>query len=134
MVRPTVLKNISHPYSDGLPQPAQIRCYSFEEIFAEKLRAMSQRGRPRDLYDIALLFKHKDNNRLNSQQIKTILEKKCAIKNIPIPTLESIQNATTKPELISEWENMLGYQVHELQQFEYFWAELPHLFKWLESG
>ena len=40
VVRPTVLQNINHHYPDGLPLPAQVRCYGFEEVFAEKLRAM----------------------------------------------------------------------------------------------
>ena len=39
-----------------LPAPAAVMCYSLEELFAEKLRAMGERGRPRDLYDIVNLF------------------------------------------------------------------------------
>lgn len=41
-----------HPYSDRPDQGIQIRCYSFEEVFAEKIRALSERERPRDLYDV----------------------------------------------------------------------------------
>jgi predicted nucleotidyltransferase component of viral defense system len=33
----TVLRNISHTYSDVFPNKSQIRCYSFEEIFAEMM-------------------------------------------------------------------------------------------------
>jgi hypothetical protein len=40
VVRPPVLRQLSHPFPDGLPAPASVRCYSFEEVFAEKLRAM----------------------------------------------------------------------------------------------
>ena len=32
--------------------PASVLCYSFEEVFEEKIRAMGDRSRPRDLYDI----------------------------------------------------------------------------------
>lgn len=52
VVRPPVLKRIAHPYPDSFPPDGTIRCYSFDELFAEKIRAMAQRGRPRDLYDI----------------------------------------------------------------------------------
>jgi hypothetical protein len=52
VVRPPVLRPIAHPYPDALPGSGTVRCYSFEEVFAEKLRAMGQRGRPRDLYDM----------------------------------------------------------------------------------
>ncbi len=131
IITPTVLQSISHLYSDRLPQPAQIRCYSFEEVFAEKLRAMGQRGRPRDLYDIVQLFKRRERHQLNHKFVRSILEKKCISKNIPVPSLESIQNSATKSELISEWKNMLGYQMPELDQFENFWNELPNVFGWL---
>ncbi len=40
VVRPPVMRPISHDYPDVLPAPAQVRCYGFEEVFAEKLRAM----------------------------------------------------------------------------------------------
>ena len=129
---PTILRDISHPYSDSLPAPAQVRCYALEEVFAEKLRAMAERGRPRDLYDINLLFKHRDF-RDKPKLIKSLLIKKCELKGISVPTFKSILNASTKGELISEWENMLGHQLQALPPFEQFWNELPKIFDWLEG-
>lgn len=104
----------------------------FEEIFAEKLRAMSERGRPRDLYDIVLLFRHRDLQ-AKPKIIKSVLEKKCESKGVSVPTLESIQNSSNKDELISEWENMLGHQLPALPPFEQFWEELPNIFNWLNQ-
>ncbi len=132
MARPTVLCDILHPYSDSLPVPAQVRCYAFEEVFAEKLRAMGERGRPRDLYDIVILFRRRD---LQSEPnlIKAVLKKKCELKGVSVPTLDSIQSASTKGELISEWENMLGHQLQALPSFEQFWDEIPNIFNWLEG-
>lgn len=132
IARPTIMRDISHPYSDSLPAPAQVRCYAFEEIFAEKLRAMGERGRPRDLYDIVLLFRHRDFQD-KPKLIKSVLEKKCELKGVSMPALESIQNASTKGELISEWGNMLGHQLQALPPFEQFWNELPNIFNWLEG-
>lgn len=57
IIQPTVLCEIFHSYSDELPKPATVRCYAFEEVFAEKLRAMGERGRPRDLYDIVFFVR-----------------------------------------------------------------------------
>jgi len=131
IARPTILRDISHPYSDSLPAPPQVRCYAFEEIFAEKLRAMGERGRPRDLYDIVLLFRRRDFQD-EPKLIKSVLEKKCELKGVSMPTLESIRNASTKGELISEWESMLGHQLQALSPFEQFWDELPNIFKWLD--
>ena len=132
IARPTVLRNISHPYTDALPEPAQVRCYAFEEVFAEKLRAMGERGRPRDLYDIVLLFRRRDLQ-MHPDLIKSVLEQKCVSKGVSIPTLDSIQNATTKDELIAEWENMLAHQLQVLPQFDQFWNELPMVFDWLNG-
>jgi len=132
IVRPTVLRKIFHSYSDELPKPATVRCYAFEEVFAEKLRAMGERGRPRDLYDIVFLFKHKKLN-IHPELIRTTLTKKCETKGIQIPTLKTVQNAPTKIELISEWKSMLGHQLQVLPSFEQLWEELPNLFNWLNS-
>lgn len=132
IARPTVLREISHPYSDTLPKPAQVRCYAFEEIFAEKLRAMGERGRPRDLYDIVLLFRLRDFQ-TKPQLIKNVLASKCVSKGVSVPTLELIQNDTIKRELVSEWGNMLGHQLQALPPFEDFWNELSSIFSWLNE-
>jgi predicted nucleotidyltransferase component of viral defense system len=130
IARPTVFRDIAHGYSDGLPGQAQVRCYAFEEVFAEKIRAMGERGRPRDLYDIVLLYRRRD---IQSQPkvIYEVLQEKCKSKGLTCPTLDSIQNAESKQELISEWENMLGHQLQTLPPFEQFWEELPNIFTWL---
>jgi len=132
IVRPPVLRVISHSYPDELPQPAQVKCYSFEEVFAEKIRAMGERSRPRDLYDIINLFRHKE---LQSQPelIKSVLIEKCKSKNILPITLSIIENSPYIDELSSEWDNMLGHQLQTLPPFEQYLKELPNLFNWLEK-
>lgn len=132
IVRPSVLRGVMHPYSDDLPKTAQVRCYSFDEIFAEKIRAMGQRGRPRDLYDIIKLFWREDLQ-AEPQHIKKVLQEKCAHKNIPVPTFESIENSPHKDELISEWKNMLAHQLQVLPPFERYWEELPKMFAWIDG-
>jgi predicted nucleotidyltransferase component of viral defense system len=83
VIRPPVLRDIAHPYPDG-PLPGRARCYSFEEVFAEKIRAMAQRARPRDLYDIINLFRRNDL-RLYPEVIHQALAEKCAAKSIAVP-------------------------------------------------
>ena len=36
IIRPTVLRGVIHSYSDELPKTAKVRCYAFDEIFAEE--------------------------------------------------------------------------------------------------
>ncbi len=128
----SLFQKINHPYSDILPSPYHVKCYSFEEVFAEKIRAMGERSRPRDLYDIINLFRRKFQHE-KSENIKDLLATKCQTKNTAIPTFESITNHPVRAELISEWENMLGHQLPKLPPFNSFWDELPKLFDWLEG-
>lgn len=132
LARPPVLRPIAHAYPDELPPPAQVRCYSFEELFAEKIRAMGERSRPRDLYDIVNLFRREDL-RLEQGLIRSTLDAKCATKGIDLPTHEGIIASPRRGELESEWANMLGHQLPALPPFEDFWEELEVLFQWLDG-
>jgi predicted nucleotidyltransferase component of viral defense system len=132
VVRPSILRPIAHAFPDNLPGPGTARCYSFDELFAEKIRAMAERGRPRDLYDIINLFRRADL-RTAPNLIRTILEEKCRNKGIPIPTYDSVASAGNRDELESEWGNMLGHQLPALPPLESFWDELPGLFAWLDG-
>jgi len=79
VVQPSVLREILHPYSDALPGTAEVRCYSFEELFSEKIRALGERFRPRDLYDVIYLFRRQDLQAA-PELIRSVLEKKCQSK------------------------------------------------------
>lgn len=130
---PTVLRPIAHSYPDPLPPPATVRCYAFEEVFAEKIRAMGERSRPRDLYDIVNLFRRVDL-RGDANRIRTVLEKKCSTKGVPVPTFESLESSDLRTELESEWGNMLAHQLPLLPPLGDFWSELPALFAWLAGA
>jgi predicted nucleotidyltransferase component of viral defense system len=132
LARAPVLRPIAHAYPDEFPAPAQVRCYSFEELFAEKIRAMGERSRPRDLYDIVNLFRREDL-RLEQELIRSTLERKCESKGIDLPSHDAIDSSPLRVELESEWESMLGHQLPVLPPFEQFWEEAEVLFQWLEG-
>jgi predicted nucleotidyltransferase component of viral defense system len=129
---PPVVRAVHHPYSDGPDAGIQSRCYCFEEVFAEKIRALAERERPRDLYDVVHLYRH-DELISNRNIILETLEKKCAFKNIPVPTMETFRNRPERAELEAEWGNMLAHQLPALPSFEQFWAELPKVMDWLHG-
>ena len=133
VVRPPVLREIGHPYPDVLPGTRQVRCYSFEELFAEKLRAMAERGRPRDLYDIINLFRRNDL-RLHPDAIHAALAEKCAVKAIAVPSAADIMNPARQAELEADWFNMLSHQLPALPPLGPFLDELPVLFGWLDGS
>ncbi|MFH1362140.1 MAG: nucleotidyl transferase AbiEii/AbiGii toxin family protein [bacterium] len=132
IVHVPVRNGIAHGFSDDLPKAAKVMCYSLEEIFAEKIRAMGERGMPRDLYDIIFLFREKFNKE-KADLVKKLLLAKCETKNISLTTFEAIAKSPTLDELKSEWANMLAHQLPALPPFEAYWSELPNLFAWLEG-
>ncbi len=131
VIRPPVLSDIAHPYPDG-PVPGRIRCYSFEELFAEKIRAMAQRARPRDLYDIINLFRRNDL-RLYPELIRQALEEKCAVKGIARPVAADFVGSPLIAALEGDWAQMLAHQLPALPPLQTFLDELPVLFGWLDG-
>ncbi len=132
VARPSVLRNIAHPYPDDLPAPGTVRCYAFEEVFAEKLRAVGERCRPRDVYDVVHLF-WDPSLQAAPEIIRSVLIEKCRTKGVPVPKMEDIAHSPFRAELESEWSNMLAHQLPTLPPFDHFWTELPKVFAWLEE-
>ena len=58
LVMEPVMRKVHHPYSDNPADGIEVLCYCFEEVFAEKTRALKERLRPRDLYDVVHLYRH----------------------------------------------------------------------------
>jgi predicted nucleotidyltransferase component of viral defense system len=131
LVLPAVDRPVGHPYSDAPADGISARCYAYEEVFGEKVRALAERTRPRDLYDVVNLFRH-DEFRPDAVTVLGILQKKCAFKGIDVPTFETIGGAMN--ELVADWANMLGHQLPKLPPFESFWSVMPAFFSWLASG
>jgi len=119
---------VNHPYSDDTPQGITARCYAFDEVFAEKIRALAERTRPRDLYDVINLFRNGEFGAIASR-IRDVVGLKCSSKNVPFPSLVALANS--HDELISEWQNMLGHQLPALPPVDSFWNALPEFFQWL---
>lgn len=131
LVLPKVLREVHHPYSDKPENGIPANCYSFSEIFAEKIRALGERARPRDLYDVIHLYRHANPGK--STSIFDVLKKKCEYKGIAIPTMKHLRQHPKLHELEAEWNNMLAHQLPMLPSREQFWQELPSLFEWLHN-
>jgi len=58
LVMPPAEREVGHSYSDRPESGIKARCYAYEELFAEKVRALAERTRPRDLYDVVNLFRN----------------------------------------------------------------------------
>lgn len=122
-------KKIDHPYSDRLQVECYIKCYCFVEIFAEKLRALIERLRPRDVYDAIHLYNAKQN--LKGAELLEFLKIKCQYKNIQIPTLQELEQMVENQELTAEWNNMLSHQINNLKPLEHYKKQVLLVFSWL---
>lgn len=121
---------VHHGFSDAPPEGIDITCYQYEEVFAEKLRALGERTLPRDLYDVVHLYRHPGAH-ADQEVIMKVLQEKCRFKGVPVPTLEILQREPQRTELEQEWSNMLAHQLPALPPFGEFWNELPKIFDWL---
>jgi len=130
LVNPPVIRQVDHPYSDRPEEGITTLSYDYEEIFAEKVRALAQRLRPRDLYDVIHLHRRMDLNP-NQIKVRTVLQSKCNLRGIALPTLAAIESHDNRAFLESEWENQLRHQISVLPDFQSFLSELPQVLDWI---
>ena len=130
LVLDPVPREVHHPYSDKPGTGIQALCYCYEELFAEKVRALAERLRPRDLYDVIHFFRH-DGIPCDRERVVNTLKEKCVFKGIPMPTFNTLKARPERAELASEWDSMLAHQLPKLPPFEHFFSELPKAFDWL---
>jgi predicted nucleotidyltransferase component of viral defense system len=124
---------VFHPYPDTLPPDTAIAAYSIEELFAEKTRALLERTRPRDLYDVVFLLES-HHGELDFGQIRELFGQKCETKGLVTPnSAELLVVVRSSGELRSEWENMLGHQLPALPPFEEHIARVATLLGWIDD-
>lgn len=121
---------VFHPYSDAPAEGFDVLAYAYEELFGEKVRALAERTRPRDLYDVINLFRN-DEARPHAAVMLDVLRQKCEFKGIAVPVMTDLE--PYRGELANLWQNMLAHQLPTLPPYESFWDELPAFFDWLRG-
>jgi predicted nucleotidyltransferase component of viral defense system len=121
---------IFHPYSDEPAGGIEVLAYDYVEAFAEKFRALGERTRPRDLYDVVNLYRNAES-RPEQQAFVAVLREKCAFKGIELPRLVDIE--PHRGELEAGWVHMLNHQLPALLPVASFWNALPEIFEWLNG-
>lgn len=131
LVLPPVRMPVYHPYSDIPDAGIDVLAYAYEEVFGEKVRALGERTRPRDLYDVINLFRNEDA-RPAPDAVLDVLRQKCDFKGIDVPSLAQLE--PFRQELMGLWQSMLAHQLPILPPYETFWEALPRFFDWLLAG
>lgn len=126
-------REILHPYPDGLPAAVRVLTYAFEELVAEKTRALAERSRPRDLYDVVHLLENAPAD-LDYAAVRRLFREKCAHKRLTAPSATALTNLVgVDQELRSEWSNMLAHQLPALPDLDAMLSRLPAVLGWLDD-
>jgi len=96
---PIETKEIIHPYSDNFEGKTIV--YKFEEIIAEKIRALFERTRPRDLYDVWYFL-----NKKKISELSEIVKEKCRLKDVK---LDVSYFKKRKEDFANAWTNSLSH-------------------------
>lgn len=105
---PVEKKAMFHDFSDSCE--TKITTYSLNEIMAEKVRALFDRGWPRDFYDVYRLWDVAD-----LKVAIPIFEKKCEFKGIK-PDIDALNGE--REQLRGGWNSSLGHQMHAVPDFD----------------
>ncbi len=106
---PADAKQIFHPYSDFDKINNTVPTYLINEIISEKIRALMQRNRPRDIYDLYFL-----SQKINSREysiIYDLLAQKSKDKNLDCCIIENYINPIKARKNKRAWENSLGHHL-----------------------
>ena len=116
-------KALAQEYSDYVP--FKIRVESLEEIFASKLRALIERKKCRDFFDLWKLTRMD----FDRKKIKEVFAKKCEIKGVKCHGLSHIFSADLQDTLRPYWERELGRLVNPVPDMETVLNDLRQLIK-----
>jgi predicted nucleotidyltransferase component of viral defense system len=106
---PAEEKQIIHPYSDDEMINNTAICYNFKELLSEKIRALKQRNRPRDVYDVWHLHQKIDPDQL--PELKKLLHQKTESKGLNIEGIEDFVNEDKAMKNKIAWDKSLSHQL-----------------------
>ena len=124
------LREVSHIYGDQSPPLPRVRCYSVNEILAEKSRALYERqGRSRDVYDIIHLSRD-FREAIDPWKAAELAARKFEYKGLSRPTVDMILARVDPETLRADWEQQLRHQVPHLPPVEGFLDDLRGALAW----
>lgn len=109
-----VPRKLAMEYDDDIGIALSV--YSLEEIVAEKMRSILQRGKSRDYYDTWVLLTHHGSD-FDRNRALVVLLQKCQSKGIPQPKVEHFFRSDQLVEAQGYWERGLAHQLSDLPTF-----------------
>lgn len=99
--------------------------YPLEEILAEKIRSILQRGKTRDYYDVWKILKLR-SKLIDKETVKKVLAEKCQFKNL-VCNEELLFEKEKIYEAQQFWEKGLAHQINNLPDFKIVLTECKSL-------
>lgn len=130
LLLPAIEREIIHPYSDANIVKNSAVCYDITEILSEKIRALKQRNRPRDVYDVWYLCRSVDSA---FPGLKDLLLKKSESKGLYIKGASDFVNEDKALRNKIAWFQSLSNQIaaSDLPDFDEVYYELTKFLKTL---
>jgi predicted nucleotidyltransferase component of viral defense system len=121
-LEPQFRKVLTAPFPD---EERTVQVYPLEELMAEKMRSLIERGKSRDYYDVWRLLKE-HRSRMDLELLGTVLEKKLRHKGLRLGTTTDF--LPENPAGIKRyWEKDLSQQVTGLLPLEDVLGELKQM-------
>ena len=86
--------------------PPVVLVYALEELLAEKMRSILQRGKARDYYDVWRLLEE-GTDHFDASLVRAILPRKCAVKDV-VPLLANFLTPSFVEEAGPYWDSDLA--------------------------
>ena len=128
VILPPIRRKVIHRYSDAKDCESEITTYCIEETLGEKLRALLQRSRPRDYYDIWHVL-HNKTDTLNKTKIVKVFKEKAEYKNVPFEDVESLIGDDKYNAIEPYWSSQLGHQLSYVPKPQLIREEFNRLVK-----
>lgn len=113
---------LTSPFPDEL---RKVLVYPLEELLAEKMRSLLERGKSRDYYDVWRLLKE-HTSQLNLERLGKVLSEKLAHKGLYLHSISDFLPKESKG-LKRYWKNDLQQQVNSLPPLEEVLGELQDM-------
>ncbi len=127
----TTTQLIYHPYTDKGEKVLSARCFSYPELFANKLFALYNRHKAKDLYDLTSLAQKYDIKPYYADIQKVLEIKKERWKKVlpqqPKDLLEARQGAQ------AEWKTEMPSLIKSFGCFEDAWQQFESIFLEMQS-
>ena len=121
-LEPEYRRLLTAPFTD---EQLNVPVYPLEELLAEKMRSLLERGKSRDYYDVWRLLKGRPSQ-LNLGLLGTVLSEKLAHKHLSLHAMSEFLPRDSRA-LKRYWEEDLQQQLNQLPPLEEVLAELQDM-------